>query len=202
MQSNFIVAALATLALAGPGITVSAPMGSGGGGGSYGGSSSGSTSSTSSSSSGSGTSSGSGSSGGSSSGGHGGGGGRIGGLARGGMGAGSHFTARVGGTVAGYGIHLGPHNGGQGAPAIQALTHGAAHAVRIEDRTRPAHPGTPKVRPNVRTRYCFGGSCQSQSTMSNLYCVDPRIDDLFTTPLDCPRALKTRDMSDPGMLIR
>jgi hypothetical protein len=183
MQSKFIVA-LAALALVGPPVALAATAssGSGGGGGSY-----------------SGGSSGSGGSGGGSSGGHGGGSGG-GGSAHGG--GGGSFAARGGGSVAGYGVHIGAHNGGQGAPAIQVLTHGAAHAVRTEDRTRPPHPGVPKVRPVVHTTYCNGGSsCQSQSVMPNLYCTDIT-DELFSTPLDCPRAIKTRDFTYPGALTR
>jgi hypothetical protein len=207
MQSNLLIA-LAALALVGPGIALAAPMG--GGGGYSGGTSGGSSSTTSSSSSGGSTSTGGGSSGGGSSGTGSSGGRAGGGFAHGGTGAGSSFASRVGGAVAGYGIHIGARNGGQGAPAIQALTHSAAHAMRIEsaahalpveDRMRPGHPGMPKVHPHVRTQYCFGGECRSQM-MPNLYCMDPRIDDLFSTPLDCPRAIKYRDTSDPGTLTR
>ena len=210
MQSNLLVA-LAALALAGPGIALSAPTGSGGSGGSSATSSGSSGSSTSggSVSSGGGSSGGS-STGGGSSGGHGGGGGGGGGSAHGGQGGGGSFAFRGGGAVAAYGIHTGPRDGGQGAPAIQALTHGAVHAVRIvsaahampvENRMRPGHPGMPKVHPHRRMQYCFGGDCQPQ-VMPNLYCMDPRIDDLFSTPLDCPRAIKYRDTSDPGPLTR
>jgi hypothetical protein len=211
MQSNLLVA-LAALALAGPGLVLAAPAGSGGGGGGFSGGSSGGSSYSGGGSSGSSTGStgGGGSSGGGSSGGGHGGSGGGGGSAHGGAGAsGSIFASRGGGGVAGYGIHLGPHNGGQGAPAIQALTHSAAHAVRIEnaahahvmpveDRTRPSHPRVPKVRPVVHTRYCNSTSCQSLFQSPDLYCLDPRGDDLFYTPLDCPRAFKTRDVADPG----
>jgi hypothetical protein len=218
MQSNLLVA-LAALALAGPGLVLAAPASSGGGGGSYSGGSSGGGSYSGGGSSGSsiGSTGGGGSSGsGSSGGGHGGGGGGHGGGGSGGGGSahaagagGSIFASRGGGGVAGYGIHIGPHNGGQGAPAIQALTHSAAHAVRIEnaahahvmpveDRTRPPHPGVPKVHPVVHTRYCNGNSCQSLFQSPDLYCLDASVDDLFYTPLDCPRAWKTRDVADPG----
>jgi hypothetical protein len=216
MQSNLLVA-LAALALAGPGLVLAAPASSGGGGGSYSGGSSGGGSYSGGGSSGSSTGStgGGGSSGsGSSGGGHGGGGGGHGGSGGGGSAhaagaGGSIFASRGGGGVAGYGIHIGPHNGGQGAPAIQALTHSAAHAVRIEnaahahvmpvdDRTRPPHPGVPKVHPVVHTRYCNGNSCQSLFQSPDLYCLDASVDDLFYTPLDCPRAWKTRDVADPG----
>jgi hypothetical protein len=202
MQANFIIA-LAALALAGPGLVLAAPAGSGGGGGS--------SSSGGSSYSGGGTSSGGSSSGGGASGGGHGGGGS--GSARGGAGTGgSSFASRGGGGVAGYGIHIGPHNGGQGAPAIEALTHSAAHAVRIEnaahahampveDRARPPHPGVPKVRRVVHTRYCNSASCQTLFQSPDLYCMDARVDE-FYTPLDCPRAFKTRDGGDPGALTR
>jgi hypothetical protein len=216
MQPKLLVA-LAALALAGPGIAFTASMGSGGGGFSGGSAGSSGGTSTSSGGSSSGASSSGGNSGGGSSGGGRSGGGGFGGHIGGGGGsarggAGSGFASRGGGAVAGYGIHIGPHNGGQGAPAIQALTHGAAHAVRVEsaaralpveDRMRPGHPGTPKVHPHVRMQNCFGGACELQySTMPNLYCMDPRIDDLFSTPLDCPRAIKYRDTSGPGTLTR
>jgi hypothetical protein len=196
MQSNLIVT-LVALALAVPAVVLAAPAGSGGGGGgsSGGGSSSGS-------SGGSGGSSGGGSGGGSS-GGHGGGGG--GGSAHGGTGAGGGgFAARSGGGVARYGIQVGPHNGGQGAPALEQLTHGAAHAVRIEnaahampveDRTHPPHPHVPKVRPVVPKQSCNGDVCPSQFQqflMPNLYCNDRGVDDPSYFQLDCPRAIKTR----------
>jgi hypothetical protein len=187
MQSNLIVT-LAALALAVPAVVLAAPAGSGGGGG--GGGSGGSSSS---------GSSGGGASGGSS-GGHGGGGGS----AHGGAGGGS-FASRIGGGgVARYGIQVGPHNGGQGAPAIEQLSHGAAHAVRIEnaahampveDRTRPPHPGVPKERPIVHTQSCNGNVCPSQFQqfrMPDLYCNDLDVDDPFYIPIDCPGAIKTR----------
>ena len=196
MQSNLIVT-LAALALAAPAVVLAAPAGSGGGGGS--------------SSGGSSTGGGGGSSGGSS-GGHGGGGGG-GASARGGLGGGGgSFASRIGGGgVARYGIQVGPHNGGQGAPAIEQLTHGAAHAVRIEnaahamaveDRTRPPHPGVPKVHPIARAQSCYGSACQSLFQTPNLYCMDPLVDDVLSTPLDCSGAVKTRDLSHPGALTR
>jgi hypothetical protein len=199
MQSNLIVT-LAALALAAPAVVLATPASSGGGGGgggssggaSYGGGSSGGSSSSGASSNGSST------------GGHGSGGGS--GSAHGGTGAGSGFASRAGGGVARYGIQVGPHNGGQGGPAIELLTRGAAHAVRIEnaaqaisvaERTRPPHPGVPKVHPVAHTQSCTGSACQSNFQMPDLYCMDPPVEDLLSTPLDCPRAIKTRDLTGP-----